>query len=146
MVVCFIALPVLIILGLFSVKYRKLSWEAFDCVFRMATLRKCRSDFDQRVKAKIVGKLMRRTPRTAGFIYKKFVLLSWIFVVLFLLSLAGSGYSLYNYIAYGNCNGPDSSAFCVFNELEICEDVGIKENQEIFNKNPFDEVLKNENN
>ncbi|MBW2963353.1 DsbA family protein [Candidatus Woesearchaeota archaeon] len=118
MVVCFIALPVLIVLGIFSASYRKLAWEAFECVFRMATFRKCKSNFDQRVKAKIVGKLMKRTPKVAGFVFKKFVVLSWIFVILFVLSLVGSGYGLYNYYLYGNCNGPDSSAFCIFDPFQ----------------------------
>ncbi|MFC1801198.1 DsbA family protein [Nanoarchaeota archaeon] len=118
MVICFIALPVLIILGLFSVRYRKLAWEAFDCVFRMVTLRRCRSSFDQRIKSAIVGKLMKRMPRLAGFIHKKFVLLSWIFVILFIASIIGSGYGLYNYYVYGNCNGPDSSAFCIFDPFQ----------------------------
>ena len=118
MVICFIALPVLAILGIFSASYRKLAWEAFECVFRMATFRKCKSNFDQRVKAKIVGKLMKRTPKLAGFIFKKFAILSWIFVILFVLSFVGSGYGLYNYYVYGNCNGPDSSAFCIFDPFQ----------------------------
>lgn len=118
MVVCFIALPVLVILGIFSASYRKLAWEAFECVFRMVTFRKCRSSFDQRVKAKIVGKLISRTPRFAGFIHKQFKLLSWIFVILFIASFLGSAYGLYNFYLYGNCNGPDSSAFCIFDPFQ----------------------------
>lgn len=62
----------------------------------------------------IVGKLIRHAPRIAGFIYRNFAVLSWIFVILTLLSVAGSGYGLYNYVRYGNCNGPESSAFCIF--------------------------------
>ena len=125
MVICFIALPVLIILGIFSASYRKLAWEAFDCVFRMATLRRCRSGFDQRVKSKVVGKLMKTSPKVAGFVYKKFVILSWIFVILFVLSAVGSGYGLYNYYVYGNCNGPDSSAFCIFDPFHEAEEVSM---------------------
>jgi len=114
MVVCLLALPVLVILGIFSVSYRRLAWEAFDCVFRNLTLRPCKSGFDQKVKALIVGRLIRHVPRFAGFIYKNFAVLSWIFVILFFVSFAGSGYGLYNYVLYGNCNGPESSAFCIF--------------------------------
>ncbi|VVB81921.1 Thioredoxin [uncultured archaeon] len=114
MVVCLIALPVLVILGIFSVSYRRLAWEAFDCVFRNVTFRPCKSGFDQKVKAMIVGKLIRHAPRTAGLIYRNFAVLSWIFVILFFASIAGSGYGLYNYVLYGNCNGPESSAFCIF--------------------------------
>ncbi len=114
MVVCLLALPLLVILGIFSVSYRRLAWEAFDCVFRNVTFRPCRSGFDQKVKSAIVGKLMRHTPRFAGLIYRNFAVLSWFFVIIFFASLAGSAYGVYNYALYGNCNGPESSAFCVF--------------------------------
>ena len=123
MVVCLIALPVLIVLGIFSVSYRRLAWEAFDCVFRNITFRPCRSGFDH--KAVIVGRLIRRTPRSAGFVFKNFVVISWIFVVLTLLSVAGSGYGLYNYARYGNCNGPDDDSFCIFDPFHEAKQVSL---------------------
>jgi protein-disulfide isomerase len=74
----------------------------------------CNTGLDLRIKSKFTAKLMW-WPGFARFFYKNFEILSWIFVVLMLLSAVGTGYGLYNYIKYGNCNGPDSSAFCVFN-------------------------------
>ncbi len=114
MVICIIALPILAIMGLFSLRYKILAKEAFHCLFRTFQFKPCNTGLDVRIKSKFTAKLMW-WPGFARFFYKNFALLSWIFVILALLSVVGTGYGLYNYLAYGNCNGPDSSAFCVFN-------------------------------
>ncbi|MCU0642088.1 MAG: thioredoxin domain-containing protein [archaeon] len=114
MVICIIALPVFALLGLFSLKYRILAWEAFHCLFRTVAFKPCNTGLDLKIKSKFTAKLMWFPALARGF-YKYFAVLSWIFVILALLSVAGTGYGLYNYIKYGNCNGPDSSAFCIFN-------------------------------
>lgn len=114
MVICIIALPVFAILGLFSMKYRALAGEAFRCLFRTVQFKPCDTGLDVRIKSKFTAKLMW-WPAFARFFYKYFAPLSWIFVILMLLSTVGVGYGAYNYVLYGNCNGPDSSAFCVFN-------------------------------
>jgi len=114
MVICIIALPLLALLGLFSLKYRILAGEAFRCLFRTIALKPCDTGLDQRIKSKFTAKLMWWPWLARGF-YNYFTILSWIFVVLTLLSVAGTGYGLYNYFVYGNCNGEQSSAFCVFN-------------------------------
>ncbi len=114
MVICIIALPVFAILGLFSLRYRMLAGEAFRCLFRTIRFKPCDTGLDQRIKSKFTAKLMW-WPAFARFFYKNFTFLSWIFTILMVLSTIGVGYGLYNYIAFGNCNGPDQSAFCVFN-------------------------------
>lgn len=114
MVICIIALPVLAIMGLFSLKYRILAWEAFHCLFRTVAFKPCNTGLDNRIKSKFTAKLMW-WPAFARFFYRYFAVLSWIFVIITLLSVVGTGYGFYNYLVYGNCNGPDSSAFCVFN-------------------------------
>lgn len=117
--ICIIALVVFSILAIFSVKYRPLAAEAFDCVFRKVTFRKCRTKLDQRLKSQITGKLLKKSPFLARFVYKRFELLSWIFVILFFASLAYSAYGGYNYYLYGNCYGPeDTGGFCIYNALE----------------------------
>jgi len=113
MVVCIIALVVFGFLGIFSAKYRMLAKEAFKCVFKMIQLKPCDTGFDQRVKSKIVSKMMV-FPAAAKFVYKYFDAISWIFVVTFFLSIAGIGYGAYEYAIYGNCNGPQSTGFCIF--------------------------------
>jgi hypothetical protein len=114
MVICIIALPVFALLGLFSLKYRMLAAEAFRCLFRTVVLKPCDTGLDLKIKSKFTAKLMWWPALARGF-YKYFAILSWIFVVLMLLSAIFTGIGLYNYIKYGNCNGPDSSAFCIFN-------------------------------
>lgn len=116
MVVCIIALVVFGFLGIFSSKYRRLSKEAFDCVFKMVQMKPCDTGFDQRVKSYATAKLMK-FPAFAKFVYNNFNLLSWIFVLTFFLSIGGIAYGVYNYVAFGNCNGPQSSGFCVFNAI-----------------------------
>jgi protein-disulfide isomerase len=117
--ICIIALVVFSILAIFSASYRPLAGEAFDCVFRKITFRKCRTNLDQRLKSQITGRLMRKNTYVARFVYKRFELLSWIFVILFIASLAYSAYGGYNYALYGNCYGPeDTGGFCIYNALE----------------------------
>ena len=117
--ICIIAFVVFAVMAIFSASYRPLAAEAFDCVFRRITFRKCKTQLDERIKSKITGKLMRHTPKGASFVFKHFELLSWIFVILTIVSLAYSGYSTYNYLLYGNCYGPeDTGSFCIYNALE----------------------------
>ncbi len=66
--ICVIALIVFAVLAVFSAKYRPLALEAFDCVFRRLTFRKCKSALDKRLKSKITGKVMKRHAGLAKFI------------------------------------------------------------------------------
>jgi protein-disulfide isomerase len=106
MVLCFVALAVFAFLGVFSARYRSLAREAFACVARRVTLRPCESGLEERLKATIVAKTITRAPRVAAFVNRRFEILSWVFTILFFASLIYSGYSVYNYAVYGNCNGP----------------------------------------
>ncbi|MDD5177837.1 MAG: hypothetical protein PHT54_00970 [Candidatus Nanoarchaeia archaeon] len=124
--ICVIAMVVFGILGIFSVKYRTIAKESFDCVFRRITLRPCTTGLDERLKGQITGKLMKRSPKIAAFTYKYFEVFSWLFLILLIGSLVYSGISAYNLIAYGNCGGPDPEDFCVFDPStystdEACE-------------------------
>ncbi|MBI4361457.1 DsbA family protein [Candidatus Micrarchaeota archaeon] len=117
MVLCFVALIVFGVLGIFSAKYRVLAKEALDCVARTATLRPCQTGFDTRLKGQVVVGVLKVSPGLARVLNKNFQLLSVAFTLLFFASLAYSAFSVYNYVAFGNCNGPDSSAFCVFDAV-----------------------------
>ncbi|MBI2445094.1 thioredoxin domain-containing protein [Candidatus Micrarchaeota archaeon] len=117
MVLCFVALFVFAILGVFSAKYRVLAKEALDCVVRTVTLRPCESKLDERLHAKIVAKLLPIWPAGARVIHKNFQAFSLLLVVIFFGSMIYSGISVYNYWAYGNCNGPNSSEYCVFDAV-----------------------------
>jgi len=111
---CFIALILFAIFGVFSVSYRKLAVEAFDCVFRKVTLRKCQTRLDERIKGKIVGRVMRRSPKLAVFLHKNMEVFSWVLLILTVFMLYGLIVGGYNYYLYGNCNGPNEDGFCVF--------------------------------
>src|SRR3972149_2220833 len=115
--ICFIALIVFGILGIFSVKYRAIAKEALECTFLKMTFRPCRSRLDERLKAHISGGLMRRSPKAGMWIFRNFEILSWIFTILLVASMAYTAFSTYNYIQYGNCNGPDSGGFCIYDTL-----------------------------
>ena len=56
---------------------------------------------------------MKLSPKAASFVYKNYAMLSWIFVLLLIWSSYVSAQGIYNYIEYGNCNGPDSDGFCL---------------------------------
>lgn len=104
------------LLGIFSAKYRIIAKEAADCVFRRLTLRKCESGLDKRLKNQISGKLANKKPRLAKFLYKYFEVFSWALIILLVWSIISLGIGLYNYVEYGNCNGPqNSNDFCLFN-------------------------------
>ena len=119
--ICIIALVVFAILGLFSAKYRAYFLEAFDCVFKKMTLRKCTTSFDKKMKMKITSRLAGVNKSLGSFVYKHFETISWIFTIIMILSLIWSAYvgvsGVYNWVAYGNCYGPDSAQVCVLNTI-----------------------------
>ncbi|MBR9690155.1 thioredoxin domain-containing protein [Candidatus Woesearchaeota archaeon] len=115
--ICVLALVVFGILGIFSIRYRVIAKEALDCVFRRVTLRKCESGLDKRLKAQITGKLMRKNKKLGKIIYKNFEIISWFFTILLILSIIGATNGVYNFVAYGNCNGKGSEEFCIFDPL-----------------------------
>ena len=112
--ICILALIVFGIMAIFSATYRPLALEAFDCVFRKMTFRKCHTGLDKRLKGNITGKLMKRHKGFAKFIYKYFEIISWLFLILFLVSMTYTVIGGYNYYLYGNCNGPNDEGFCIF--------------------------------
>src|SRR3989338_10535959 len=117
MVLCFVALFIFAVLGIFSAKYRALAREAFDCTLRKMTLRPCQSGLDERIKSSLVASTLLISPSLARVINRNFQILSLAFTVLFFASFAYSAVSVYNYWAVGNCNGPNSSEFCVFDAV-----------------------------
>ncbi len=115
--ICFIALFVFAVLGIFSASHRELAKEAFDCVFRRMTFRKCESAFDQKMKMRISTGLLKKSPAAGKFVYKHFELISWILTISMIVSFIFAAIGGYNFIMYGNCNGEDSTEFCVYDGL-----------------------------
>jgi hypothetical protein len=115
---CLIALVVFAFLGIFSAKYRRWAREAFDCVSRRLTLRPCRTEFNQKVRAKITSKLMKRHSGTAKFTLKHFESISWVFTVVLIVSLLVTVSGAYNLAVYGTCD-PLNPEACVFNQESL---------------------------
>lgn len=110
---CIIALVVFAILGIFSAKYRRWAKEAFDCVGRRLTLRPCQTGFNEKVRAKVVSKLLPRNAVIARFAHKHFETVAWIFTIILFVSLAYTAYGFYNLAVYGTCDPSDPNS-CVF--------------------------------
>ncbi len=119
--ICIIALVVFAILGLFSAKFRGYFFEALDCVFRRVTLRKCTTSFDKKMKMKVTAKVSGLNKPAGSFVFKHFEVISWVLTILMIVSLVWSGYiavsGIYNWVAYGNCYGPNSDQQCILNDL-----------------------------
>ncbi|MFH1256353.1 MAG: hypothetical protein V1494_03590 [Candidatus Diapherotrites archaeon] len=113
MVVCVIALVVFAVLGIVSSSHRQLAKEAFDCVFRRMTLRKCTTGFDNKMKMRVTTGLLKCSKALGSFVFKYFELISWIFTVAMFVSFALFAIGIYNYVAFGNCNGPNSTDGCI---------------------------------
>ncbi len=111
---CFLALLVFGVLGIFSASHRQLAKEALICVGKRLRFKPCEASFDDKVKAKLVGKLIFKSPALAKFVNRYFDWLSIGFLVLMIASTVWVGKGLYYYYMYGNCNGPGKEGFCVF--------------------------------
>lgn len=118
MVLCLLALPIFAVLSIFSLKYRKLTKDSLDCLFKTVTLRKCSTGLDDKIRSDVTGTFLKYSPRTARFFYKNYKIISWIILILFLWSIYAGSIGVYNYAKYGNCNGEASAAFCVIKEVK----------------------------
>ena len=111
---CIVAAVVLSILGIFSAANRRLAKEALDCVFHRITFRPCTTGFDEKMKAKILGKAITRSEKLARFLNKRFELLSWVFFVILMAASFFMLRGLYLFYTTGSCNGANNPGFCVF--------------------------------
>ena len=111
---CILALIIFGILGIFSASHRALAGEAFDCVFKRITFRPCNTNFQEKIKGKILSKLIARSAFLAKMVNKHYEILSWIFFILMLGSTIWVLRGGYNFYVYGSCNGLNESGFCAF--------------------------------
>ena len=111
---CILALIVFGVMGIFSASHRALAKEAFSCVFKRITLRPCDTGFQEKVKGKILSKLIARSSFLAKLVNKHYEILSWIFFILILGSTFWVLNGVYNFYIYGSCNGLNESGFCAF--------------------------------
>ena len=101
-------------MGIFSASQRALAKEALDCVFRRVTLRPCNTGFQEKVKGKLLAKVLKRSAFFAKVLNKYYEVFSWIFFVLMVGSTIWVLQGGYNFYVYGSCNGLNESGFCAF--------------------------------
>jgi protein-disulfide isomerase len=111
---CIVALIVFGIMGIFSASQRALAREALDCVFKRVTFRACNTGFAEKVKGKLVGKVLKRSTFVAKVLNKYYEVFSWIFFILMVGSTIWVLVGVYNFYVYGSCNGLNASGFCAF--------------------------------
>lgn len=115
---CIAAFIVLLIIGVFSAKYRLMMKRAWGCVGRKLTLRPCDTNFKQDLKDHMLAKVANKSPKmvktadVAIEVGAVFVVLLtiWSVYVVFI-----SGLNLY---VYGTCS-PSNAAACSFG-AEAC--------------------------
>lgn len=117
--VCIAAFIVLVIISIFSAKYRKLTGEAWGCVARKLTLRPCDSNFKDDVKNSILSRVVIKRPKIVKFTSVAIEVGAFLIVVLTIWSLlvaVKSGVSLF---VYGTCE-PSNAAACSLDSSESC--------------------------
>jgi hypothetical protein len=119
--ICIIALVVFGILGIFSATHRTLAKEAFNCVFKRATLRKCTTGFDVKIKSQITGYILTKNETFAKLVYKYFEILSWLFIIISVISIILVAQTAYNIMVYGTCN-PEDPGSCIITNYQTKEE------------------------
>ena len=59
---------------------------------------------------------LRKNEKIGGFVFRRFEILNWIFVILFLASAIYVGRSAYFYYKFGSCT-PEEPQNCVINQI-----------------------------
>ncbi len=111
---CIISFIVLSILGIFSASNRALAKEALSCVGRRVTFRPCDTGFDEKIKAKILGKTINYSEKLTRFFNKYFEALAWVFFAVMMAASVFFFRGLFLYYTTGSCNGLNATAFCAF--------------------------------
>ena len=111
---CIVALIVFGIMGIFSASQRALAKEALTCVFKRVTFRACNTGFAEKVKGKLLAKVLKRSTFMAKILNKYYEVFSWIFFVLMVGSTFWVFLGVYNFYVYGSCNGLNAGGFCAF--------------------------------
>lgn len=111
---CILSFVVLSILGIFSASNRALAKEALSCVGRRVTFRPCDTGFDEKIKAKILGKTINYSEKLTRFFNKYFEALAWVFFAIMMAASIFFFRGLYLFYTTGSCNGLNNAAFCAF--------------------------------
>jgi hypothetical protein len=108
---CLLAFLVFAVLGIFGLRYRQLAREALRCAFRGLLWRPCESRLDEKIKSRVVGRVLNRSPLLARLLHRFWTPLSWALLIILLLSSLYSVRALYYLARYQTCN-PQQPASC----------------------------------
>jgi len=103
-VFCIASFIILGILSIFSARYRRLAGEAWKCVARKTTLRKCDTNFKEDLKNRLLSGVSVSHPKLARFFERWIEVLAFAFVVLSIWSLLTVIHSGINLYVYDTCN------------------------------------------
>ena len=125
--ICIIAFFVFAILGIFSVKYRKLAKESFGCVTKSLMFKTCDSSLYKKIRASVTAHIFKRHKGLAHFVNEHFEILSWILLVLMIASSVYTAIGAYNLIVFGTCdpqhpeNCPISTVQKLQGDVIVCD-------------------------
>jgi hypothetical protein len=95
------------VLGAFFPRYRPLISNAQRCFWDKLRLRPCQMEFDKKVKARLVSKLIKKDrPKLANFVNRYFELIMTIIGIIMIILIVYSLYLFIDWILLGNkpCN------------------------------------------
>ncbi|MFB6204452.1 MAG: hypothetical protein ABEJ75_02300 [Candidatus Nanohaloarchaea archaeon] len=115
---CVLSFIVFAFLGIFFAEYRELAREAFDCMLQRAKTGECDADFETRIRSTIIGKAMERDRRLARFLNRHLEKITWLLLIILVVAGFFAVEGLYNYIAYGNCAGPNAHGGCALGAID----------------------------
>lgn len=108
---CIAAFIVLLVVGIFSAKYRLMMKQAWGCVGRKFTLRPCDTNFKKDLKDHILAKVANKSPKMVKTADISIEIGAVVIVILTIWSLAVVIISGLNLYVYGTCK-PSNAAAC----------------------------------
>ncbi len=114
---CLISLVVFSFLGIFFTEYRGLAREALDCLVSRLKTGDCEADFETRIRSSVIGRAMNHDRRLARFLNHHLEKITWLLLVIMIVAGIYVAIGTYNFVVYGNCNGPNAVQGCTASTL-----------------------------
>lgn len=110
---CLLSLLVFSFLGIFFTGYRELAKESLNCFTQRVRTGECDADFEDKLRATIIGEAMDRDPRLARFLNNYLEYITWMLLIVLLVSAVFLAIGIYNFIIHGDCS-PATEGGCAF--------------------------------
>lgn len=116
---CIAAFIVFALIGIFSAKYRGFAKEAWSCTAKRITFRPCDSSFGDKVKNKMLAKVLLKQPKLVKPADIAINVAAFLIVILTIWSLLVIVKSGLNLFVYGTCDYHNSQS-CALNTTKAC--------------------------